>query len=404
MSDPRSPADLAALIADPARLVRAVASGRRRGRLPEWRRIEIRPVLVRGETLLQVVRFDDRQSFTAQHGPGEAAAVVDAALAMPFGSWLVEVLVPDAEGQITAGERWQFRSTKAGWRCHREDIAAPDRRLDHDRTKPRMLDPVDPVLIGVGISTPAGRVRGDRRDKFHQVDEFLRILAADLADSGLPDDRPLRIVDLGCGNAYLTFATAAWLHRQGRDARIVGVDSRPSALRRNAQLAHELGMSGTLAFEADDISSTSAVDGADIVLALHACDTATDDALARAVRARAALILAAPCCHHDVQRQLRATATMPDWGAAILRDGILRERLGDVLTDAIRAQVLREHGYRVEVVEFVDSRHTPRNALIRAHRTDAAPDAQALARLDGLIGTWGIEPRLVALLGRGRAG
>jgi Methyltransferase domain len=135
----------------------------------------------------------------------------------------------------------------------------------------------------------------------------------------------------------------------------------------------------------------------DLVLALHACDTATDEALARGVRWGARWILAAPCCHHDVAAQLRRQPSPEPYGL-LTRQGILRERLADVLTDTLRAGLLRLHGYRVEVVEFVDSRHTPRNLLLRARRTDAAATAEQRAEYDALVRDWRITPRLQTLL------
>ncbi len=135
----------------------------------------------------------------------------------------------------------------------------------------------------------------------------------------------------------------------------------------------------------------------DVVLALHACDTATDDALARAVGWEAELVLAAPCCHHDISEQLRRSSAPPGW-ESLTRDGILRERLADTLTDALRASILRRHGYRVDVVEFVSSKHTPRNTLLRAVRTGAAPNDQVRAEYDALVSAWHLQPRLAELL------
>jgi hypothetical protein len=141
----------------------------------------------------------------------------------------------------------------------------------------------------------------------------------------------------------------------------------------------------------------------DLVVALHACDTATDDALARAVRWRAPVILAAPCCHHDIQRQL-ALADTPEPYRLVTRHAILRERFADVLTDALRAAVLRIVGYRVEVIEFVDSVHTPRNALIRAVRTDAPPTPATVAAYRSLTESWRVQPRLATLLAEAHSG
>jgi hypothetical protein len=203
--------------------------------------------------------------------------------------------------------------------------------------------------------------------------------------------------------------------------RTTGVDVRPEMAERNAALAAELGMTG-LTFEAASIDSFRADparadpagadpagadpgragagfdtdDGqVDIVLALHACDTATDDALALAVAWQAQGVLAAPCCHHDIQRQLDRGGTP---FAGLTRHPILRERFADVLTDAVRADLLRLLGYRVEVVEFIDSRHTPRNALIRAVRTGAAPTARRIAEYTELVSTWDLQPALAARL------
>ena len=134
-----------------------------------------------------------------------------------------------------------------------------------------------------------------------------------------------------------------------------------------------------------------------MVLALHACDTATDDALARAVTWEASLVLAAPCCHHDIAAQLRRTPTPAPY-SLLTRSGILRERFADTLTDAVRASVLRQVGYRVDVIDFVDSRHTPRNTLLRAVRTGAAPSPDARRELDDVVTTWGIHPQLAELL------
>jgi hypothetical protein len=135
----------------------------------------------------------------------------------------------------------------------------------------------------------------------------------------------------------------------------------------------------------------------DVVLALHACDTATDEALARAVGWGARWILAAPCCHHDVAAQLRREPAPAPY-EALTRHGILRERFADVLTDALRAALLRLRGYRVEVVEFVDSKHTPRNLLLRARRTGAAPTEEQRAEYAALIGSWRVTPHLATLL------
>jgi SAM-dependent methyltransferase len=213
----------------------------------------------------------------------------------------------------------------------------------------------------------------------------------------LPVDHPLRVVDLGCGNAYLTFAAYRFLtHVRGLTVDFTGVDTKRQARERNTELAASLGWDG-LHFIEGTIADAP-VDGADIVLALHACDTATDDALARAVAWGAKYVLAAPCCHHDLQRQLREGVPPAAYGL-LTRHGILRERFADVLTDALRASLMRQAGYRAEIIEFVPSEHTPRNTLLRAVRTGAKADAKALDEYRALVAEWGVTPKLSLLLG-----
>ena len=207
------------------------------------------------------------------------------------------------------------------------------------------------------------------------------------------------MVDLGCGNAYLTFAAHAWLHER-LPVRLIGVDVKEQSRRHNTEVAERLGVADELSFVAAGIREAVLEERPDVVLALHACDTATDDALLRAVDWEADLVLAAPCCHHDISAQLRRVPT-PVGYTSLTRDGILRERLADTLTDALRAAILRLVGYRVDVVEFVDSAHTPRNTLLRAVRTGSSPREQDRAEYDELVSTWHLHPQLAELLERG---
>ncbi|MGH8793054.1 MAG: class I SAM-dependent methyltransferase, partial [Stackebrandtia sp.] len=225
-----------------------------------------------------------------------------------------------------------------------------------------------------------------------QVDAFLRA-----AEPLLPDgDGPLSVADLGCGNAYLTFAMYRYLASRGRRARVVGVDVRDDQRRRNTELARRLECAEDVRFVAAT-AADAPLENVDVVLALHACDTATDDALARGVTLRARSILAAPCCHHDVAAQLRRAET-PTPYRALTADGILREHFADVLTDALRASLLELHGYRVDVIEFVDSAHTPRNTLLRATYTGAAADPRRREEYESLTRQWQVTPHLQRLL------
>ncbi|MCZ4498937.1 MAG: SAM-dependent methyltransferase [Marmoricola sp.] len=382
-------------ILDETGLVRALASGRRKGTRPTWRRTELRYVELKAGLHLQVTRYDETQAYVSNYHGDDRGPALDELLAEPFGNWHVE----------TATETLQLRVTKSGDAAVSTQAAAgvvPDR--GHDRSKARLLAEDDPVLRALGISDAEGRVKPSRRAKYRQVEEFLRELAASVEDALATGrlaptlEQPLRLVDLGCGNAYLTFAAHAWLSRvRGLPVRSVGVDVKEQSRAHNTAVAEQLGIGGEITFVVAGIDEVVLDVTPDVVLALHACDTATDEALARGVGWGATLILAAPCCHHDVSRQLRDHPTPAPY-ALLTKDGILRERFADTLTDALRAALLRTRGFRVEVVEFVGSEHTPRNTLIRAVSTGAA-STSADAEYAELTAAWQVAPRLADLLG-----
>ena len=394
-------ASIRAGILDDATLVRAVGAGRRHGQAPAYRRVELRYVDIAAGRRLQVTAYDDQQAHTRNLALGpESEAAVDELLAEPFGNWHLD----------TRAQTMQVRVTKKG--AALVHTAARVRELDpahrHDRAKPRLLDPGDPVLRVVGIADHQGRIKPSRQAKYRQVEEFLRALdlavSAALEVGTLPEptaQRPLRITDLGCGNAYLTFAAYAYLSGKGLSVRMLGVDVRQQSLTRNSALAAELGWAdltfaqGSIA-DADPSGPLGGVP--DVVLALHACDTATDEALARAVGWCAPVVLAAPCCHHDLQAQLSRQPTPSPFGL-VRRHATLGERLADVLTDAVRAAILRQRGYRVEVIQFVQAGDTPRNILLRAVRTGAPPSPQVQREYDDLVTTWGVQPALARMLG-----
>jgi SAM-dependent methyltransferase len=382
---------------DPDTLVRAVASGRQKGTQPTWRRAELRYVDLKAGRHLQITTYDQTQAHTANHAGGEAARdAVDTLLDEPFGNWHVE----------TTTQTHQLRVTKKLEAIvHTSDrAAAVEVERGHDRDKPRLLPEDDPVFVALGISDAQGRLKPSRQAKYRQVEEFLRLLDASITDAldaghlrrPTPED-PLRIVDLGCGNAYLTFAAERYLAGvRGLAVRLTGVDVKEQSREHNAAVATELGV------EADFVVGTIggvALDPApEVVLALHACDTATDEALAQAVHWGAQLVLAAPCCHHDIAAQLRKAPTPAPY-AMLTRHGILRERLADTLTDALRASLMRQQGYRVDVVQFVESQHTPRNTMLRAVRTGSPVKGGSVRKeYDDLVTTWGIRPALAGLL------
>jgi len=381
-----------AAVLDQSGLVRALGSGRRRGtEPPAYLRVEARYVDLKGERHLQITEFDERQAHTRNVPSGDLEKAVDELLEAGYGSWHVD----------TTSETLRLRYTKKGKELlHRQDDSR-EQETSHDRVKQRVLDPAAPFLIELGISDHQGRVKPSRQAKYKQIEEFCKLLAPALEEAvsagRIATTRPLQVVDLGCGNAYLTLAAYHLLTARGHDVRMTGIDHNPAARKRNTRVVEALGWQQHLRFLDATIQGAELDVQPDVVLALHACDTATDDALARAVQWEAALVLAAPCCHHDIQKQLRSV-TPPAPYALMTRYGIVRERFADVLTDSLRAAVLRQVGYRVEVVQFVDSQHTPRNLLLRAARTGAKPTADLLAEYQAMVDEWHVTPRLAQLL------
>lgn len=382
-------AELRALLLAPDKLVRATAAGHRRGERPQWVRAQLRPIELKAGPRLQVVTDDGARPTTRNVDWGEPAeSVVDDLLAQPFGNWHVDTVDATVQLRVTKRGEAQVHRVAAAAPCD-ADGEAKDRA--HDRAPEHLLDPGDPLFDVIGGNAAKRR----------QVDAFLRSLDATLGDEELPE--PLRVVDLGCGNAYLAFAAYRFLtRRHGPHVELVGVDIREDQRARNTEIAQRLGWADRVRFVAGTIADADVpgadADGVDVVLALHACDTATDEALARAIRWNARWVLAAPCCHHDLAVQLRRSAIPPPY-QPLTRFPILRERFADVLTDSVRAALLRLHGYRVEVVEFVESRHTPRNLLLRAHYTGASPTPALREEYAALVDAWHVTPHLARLLG-----
>lgn len=385
-------------VLDPETFVRAVASGRQKGQdVPRWRRVELRYVDLKAGPHLQVVAYDDTQAHTSNHAVGdEARDAVDGLLDEPFGNWHVETTTESHQVRVTKKLEALVHTTS------RAEAVEADR--GHDRDKPRLLREDDPVFRAIGLADEQGRLKPSRQAKYRQVEEFLRQLDDTLTDARAKGrlrkptaEDPLRIADLGCGNAYLTFAAQRFLTEVRQlPVRVVGVDVKEQSREHNSAVARELGMDAE--FVVGSIAGAELDPAPEVVLALHACDTATDEALARAVAWEAPVVLAAPCCHHDIAAQLRKAPTPAPY-AMLTRHGILRERFADTLTDALRASLLRLQGYRVDVVEFVESEHTPRNTLLRAVRSGGPVKGGGVRdEYDALVSTWGITPKLAELL------
>ena len=374
-----------AKILDTASLVRVVLSGRRRNMQTEHERIDIRPVDIKGTLVLQMTHNDGKATTTKNIAPEK-----ELVMSLISGGY-ANVLVENTDVSMS------LRITKSGDAMVHYEKKKLEQNLNHDKKKERLLNPSDPFLAEVGIADHKGQIKPSKNDKYKQVEEFLRLLVPALnsaIEAGQIEkpskNKPLSIVDLGCGHAYLTFAAHQYLRSIGMNVVVTGIDVRAQSRDRNNAIAQKLGITDTVSFRAEEIASSKA-QPADIAIALHACDTATDDAIAWSVNGGAKLLLIAPCCHHDIQKQMDQSPE--PWGA-VTKFGVLKERMGDLLTDSLRAQILRIVGYRVEVIEFIGGEHTPRNIMIRAIKTGAKADQVDIERYRAITAQWAITPAL----------
>ncbi|MGZ0164189.1 MAG: class I SAM-dependent methyltransferase [Planctomycetales bacterium] len=258
---------------------------------------------------------------------------------------------------------------------------------DHNRKKQYLIPDGTPCafLQEIGVMTADGNVRKQKFDKFRQINRYLEFVE-DVYES-FPKTGPIRVVDFGCGKSYLTFAMHHLLNRiHGRKVDIVGLDLKTDVVEHCNEIASRLGCDG-LRFESGDMAGYSPLESVDLSVSLHACDTATDVAIARAVEWNAKVIFAVPCCHHEVASKLNTEFLSP-----IMRRGILKERFAELLTDSLRADLLEGCGYRTQVLEFISLEHTPKNILIRAIRDAASKSSAIPESVKAVRSTFGLEP------------
>jgi SAM-dependent methyltransferase len=357
-----------------------VISGKRKGFEPDYVRIDIRPVLIKKIIHLQTVAHDGRKDITKNHLPEniDLSQFVDAG----YSNMRIESAGEIYEIQILDYKRLKIRKSQG-------DLTTRDLNLDHDRRKKRHIPISDPIFQSLGIADNNGELIPRQSDKYKQVDEFLKLIESLLPS--LTEEKEISIADLGCGNAYLSFAAYRYLELKGIPAKVIGVDNRKDLIIRNRGIAEKLGIASRISFLQSDINLV-APGNYSIVMALHACDTATDDAIAFAIRSKAKAILVSPCCHHDLNAQINATN---DNMKLILRHGIVKERFADLLTDSIRAQVLKIFGYKSEIIEFISLEHTSRNLMIRATASKTSDPSSELQNLQSLLEQWQVSPYLL---------
>jgi SAM-dependent methyltransferase len=358
--------------------VRAVLSGRRRNMQTEYERIDIKPVLIKEELKWQIISSDGKKDITKN-------VEIDFNFTQLFSSGYANLVVD------TQTESYQVRISKKDEALVSVSKVKLNRDLSHDRQKQRMLLESNQVFKALDMSDLLGQIKPSKMDKYKQVDEFLRLISQTL-DSDLLKQDEISVVDLGCGHAYLTFAVGEFLKDKYKKVSVLGVDERDESKEHNEKVAQKLKVEAK--FIAAKISDTPN-QVVDIAIALHACDTATDDAIYWAIKNNAQVIMAAPCCMHELQTQVKEA---PEPWALLIKNGLVKERLVDLMTDSLRAQILKLLGYRVDIVEFIGGEHTARNILIRAVKTNQSSSGIDKDRYQQMLSQWQIKPYLAKLL------
>lgn len=319
-------------------------------------KMKLRPVVMKEQLSFQAESFIGTKAYHKNLAPCELANYIEQSMTEDFkqleletGTEKVTVLV-SKKGKVTIKRKKKQQVQKLS-----------EEAMNHNKKKQYVLpqDMPVPFLVDLGVQTPEGKIVNAKYDKFRQINRYLEFVRDILP--GLPKDRTLTIIDFGCGKSYLTFALYYYLKVMNKyDIRVIGLDLKEDVIAKCNALSRKYGYD-ELTFHVGDISTYEGVDEVDMVVTLHACDTATDYALEKAVRWNASVILSVPCCQHEVNKQIACKELEP-----ILKYGLIKERMSALITDALRANLLEEQGYETQILEFIDMEHTPKNILIRA--------------------------------------
>lgn len=351
-----------------------------------------RPVLKNKTLLFQIEEYTKTQVFHKNLTAGDAGSYLTGKLSSDTSSQTASFKNALVETQsFTANVLVSKKGTITIKKKMNASAKQPKISLSHNRKKKYILEEGIPVpfLIDLGVMTQNGSIVNAHYDKFRQINRFLEYIE-DILPS-LPTGRELRILDFGCGKSYLTFAIYYYLKvLKGYPVRITGLDLKEDVIRHCNELAVKYGYD-KLEFLCGDIAYYDGCSQVDMVVTLHACDTATDYALAKAVGWGAKVILSVPCCQHELNKQMKNDLLSP-----VLHYGILKERMAALITDGLRAQILEANGYRTQILEFIDMAHTPKNLLIRAVYNGHCADNKD--QINELLAAFDVNPTLYRLL------
>lgn len=351
-----------------------------------------RPVLKNKSLLFQIEEYTKTQVFHKNLTAGDAGSYLTGKLSSDASSQTAEFKNALVETKsFTANVLVSKKGTITIKKKMNTSAKQPKISLSHNRKKKYILEEGIPVpfLIDLGVMTQNGSIVNAHYDKFRQINRFLEYIE-DILPS-LPTGRELRILDFGCGKSYLTFAIYYYLKvLKGYPVRITGLDLKEDVIRHCNELAVKYGYD-KLEFLCGDIAYYDGCSQVDMVVTLHACDTATDYALAKAVGWGAKVILSVPCCQHELNKQMKNDLLSP-----VLHYGILKERMAALMTDGLRAQILEANGYRTQILEFIDMAHTPKNLLIRSVYNGHCADNKD--QINELLAAFDVNPTLYRLL------
>lgn len=358
--------------------------GRYRGSDSTLRNLYVRPVLLRAGPRWSFVWRHATRDVTKNHAPAEGLAQIELLVGGDFGTANLFTTTQNAQLEFPAGEEPWLKIVP------RE--SAPSPAAGHDRKKARAIAPGVPWLQSLGVTNANGLVREGMAAKYKQINRFVELLAPLVQEAPLPAHRPIEVADMGCGKGYLTFAIWQHFHDRAKSpAHVRGIELRPELVELCNTAARSCGCEG-LEFSAGAIAEAD-FDPLDALIALHACDTATDDAIARGIEARAALIVVAPCCHHELSPQLVAPPVLQP----ALRHGIFHERHAEFVTDALRVLLLEWAGYDTRAFEFISTEHTSKNLMIAAVRRTVDSIREAAAgRVRDLARFYGVRRQQLA--------
>ena len=354
--------------------------GKHRGADATLKNIFIRPVMLKAGPQLSFIYRHATRDITKNMPPAEAVALITNFIGGDFLD--AHLFTPVQTAQLEIADDGKARlSLKTAASA---PMPAPP---VHDREREYLIPANAPWLRALGITNNLAQAREGMAAKFRQINKFVELLAHLTAEASLPGDKPFRIVDMGSGKGYLTFAAAAYF---GPRAEVLGIEARQELVELCQRAARDEKFSN-LHFCAGTIAET-ALERAEVLIALHACDTATDDAIAKGIAANAALIVVSPCC----QKELRAQLVAPPVLADALKHGIFQERQAEFVTDALRALLLEWAGYRTKVFEFISTEHTAKNLMIAAVKSHPRGNAATAEKLRDFARFYGIRTQRLA--------